>query len=50
MGEWNGLFFNYYLVNVYLFGGLRRYEVYKVNFIYDSDRVYMVMGCFDVME
>ncbi|WQS35259.1 outer membrane beta-barrel protein HofC [Helicobacter pylori] len=50
MGEWNGLFPNYYPANAYLPGGSRRYEVYKANLTYDSDRVHMVMGRFDVTE
>ncbi len=50
MGEWNGLFPNYYPASAYTPGQSRRYEIYKANIQYKSDRVWMVLGRYDTTQ
>ncbi|WP_104749081.1 outer membrane family protein [Helicobacter cynogastricus] len=50
MGEWNGLFPNYYPAYAYSPGQSRPYEVYKANVQYKSDKVWMILGRYDTTQ
>ncbi|MFC3847932.1 outer membrane family protein [Helicobacter baculiformis] len=50
MGEWNGLFPNYYPAYAYSPGQSRRYEIYKANIQYKSDKVWMILGRYDTTQ
>ncbi|WP_233709824.1 outer membrane family protein [Helicobacter salomonis] len=50
MGEWNGLFPNYYPASAYTPGQSRQYEIYKANVQYKSDRIWMILGRYDTTQ
>ncbi|CCM73296.1 Outer membrane protein [Helicobacter heilmannii ASB1.4] len=50
MGEWNGLFPNYYPASAYTPGQSRRYEIYKANVQYKSDKIWIIAGRYDTTQ
>ncbi len=50
MGEWNGLAPNYYPASAYTPGQSRRYEIYKANVQYKSDKIWIIAGRYDTTQ